>query len=133
MVDLDKGGNVYQKTNVWLGPSLGWFTIPTQFITNIQVAGTAILDPTTVLCTVNVAALVTVQLASSLQGPFPPGIGREGMPITVVDIGGNAGTYPITILPLGSDLIDGLGSVQVSSNFGSLVLTPIVTGGWTTR
>lgn len=133
MVDLDKGGNVLQQSRVYLGPSLGWFTIPTSFITAVQAGGTVILDPTTVLCTVNVEALVTIKLASSLQGPFPPGIGRQGIPVTVADVGGNASSFTITILPLGSDLIDGLTSVQITANFGSFVLTPLVLGGWTTR
>lgn len=128
-VDLDKGGAVYEMQRYWLGPSLGWFTAPANWTTGISVAGTTTLDALTTRVNVNVAGLVTVQLPSVLQGPYPPGIRRQ-FPLLIEDTGGNAGAFNITILPFGAELISGLASLVISSNFGSYTLIPRI-GTWT--
>jgi hypothetical protein len=54
------------------------------------------------------------------------------VPVTIVDIGGFATASPITINPIGAELISGLASVQLASAYGSIILKPILeTGGWT--
>ncbi len=73
---------------------------------------------------VNVAGLVTFQFPSSLT--------RSGIPISVIDIGGNANSYNITNLPSGSELISGQASDIIFDNFAGRTYWPIKTGsgGW---
>lgn len=56
---------------------------------------------------------------------------EDGFPLTIKDIAGNAGSFNITIDASGSETIDGAATFVMSSDFQSLVLTP-VPGGWVT-
>jgi hypothetical protein len=69
----------------------------------------------------------TVAAASSVQ--LPAAAIRGGFPVTIKDLKGDAATNNITILPDGSETIDGLSSVVINSNYGSFVFWP-VTNGW---
>lgn len=71
---------------------------------------------------VNVNSAVTIQLGPSAL--------RSGVPISVVDIGGFAGTFNITILPDGTEKIIGQSSVAITNAYGAWTLWPIATGGW---
>lgn len=52
-----------------------------------------------------------------------------GLPIVVVDSLGNAATHNITLVPNGSDTINGQSSYVIGSAYGSVTMYPI-TGGW---
>ena len=52
-----------------------------------------------------------------------------GLPLTVVDIGGNASNFNITILPYGTETIDGLASLTLSAPYGAYTLRPQLTVG----
>ena len=94
--------------------------------TIITLAGTDLISATSfgdIL--VNVAGLVTIQL--------PAASTRTVGGVSIIDIGGNAATYNITILPFGSEKIMGLSSLTIANNYGSWNVYPISTGGWYTK
>lgn len=125
--DQDQGGINRQTYKQYLGPSIGWVTVPMRSVLNITAAGTYNVDLSISLITVNVAGTVILNLPSVLvsgagAGAVPgPSIQN---PIAIVDNGGNAGGFPITAVAAGGQNIDGLANVQISSSYGALVLTP---------
>ncbi len=132
-LDLDQGGTFRQYQNVWLGPSLGWQTVPQEAVFPITAIGTYAISRGTNLITINANANVTINLPSSkagLPGPLP---GQWYLtPISIVDIGGFASANTYIINPFGAELISGLASIRLASNFGAFLLKPILeTGGWT--
>src|SRR5450432_3470530 len=120
-LDLDMGGTNRQTHKVYLGPSVGWVEASWEWVLNVIAGGVTNMGLGTNLVLVNFNGAVTIQfpsLKASLAGP--QAIPRQFLilPITISDIGGFAAANPITILPFGSELISGLASVQLSSNFG---------------
>lgn len=133
--DLDQGGTYRQYQRVYLGPSVGWITFPVDNVLAITAAGTYAPINGTTLITVNIAGLVTVNLwnptqpstatAGSLPGPF------MGMPLTIVDIGGHAASFNITINPSAGKTIMGLASIPIANDYGGFILRPnLATGNW---
>jgi len=134
-LDLDQGGTFRQYERVWLGPSLGWQTVPQQAVFPITAVGAAAISRGTNLITVNVNANgVIINLpsakASAQVGALP---GQWYLhAITIVDIGGFANAHPIVINPFAGETISGLATISLVSNFGAFILKPILeTGGWT--
>lgn len=137
-LDLDQGGTVRQLQRLYLGPSVGWQLGGANNILPITAAGITTVLLGTTLILVNVAGLVTVQLPlAKASGAGPQALPGTflGIPITIVDAGGNAANFNITILPAGSELIDGLASIKIVGAYGAFVLTPnTVSGGyWLTQ
>jgi len=130
--DLDQGGTFRQTQAVYMGPSLGWQPAPASVILPITAAGTVTVQLGNTLITVNVNGNVTLQLpkfkGSSAGAGALPGT-YLNRPITIVDLGGFAGVHPVTILPFGTETIDGQASVQLSSSYGALQLQPDVING----
>jgi hypothetical protein len=131
--DLDQGGTFRTKTKIYLGPSVGWVDGPSAIL-RITAAGTTIAQLGNSLILVSVNGAVTIQLptfkatsiAATLSGQYVE------YPIAICDVGGFALANPITILPGGSELISGLASITIASNFGAVVLQPDpVNGGCT--
>lgn len=112
----------------YMGPSVGWIEIPYQNILVITAAGTYNIAPDVTLVTVNVAGAVTLNLPSAIQPSVPAGVqpGLFGnVPITIVDVGGNAGSNPITINPFSvAETIMGQTSIQLATNYGGYTLKP---------
>jgi hypothetical protein len=133
-LDLDQGGTFREWTKLYLGPSVGWTYVPGNVLFPITVAGTYTLLVGTSVVTVNVAGAVTIILPTAIAPSVPAGVlpGRFSYtPITIIDVGGNAAAYPITIQPAsGGEDIMGLASITISNNYGSFTLDPIK--GWTT-
>lgn len=131
MVDLDQGGTFRQWTRAYMGPSVGWIDVPNLNILLITAAGTYAIDPSTSMIQVNVAALVTITLPSCANPPA----GAQALPrlfadnpITIVDIGGNAQSFPITIQRNNvSESIMGLASIDIGTNYGAYTLAPNAT------
>lgn len=134
-LDLDQGGTFRQYQRVWMGPSVGWLNVPEQAEFPITAAGTYAISRGTNLITINANGTVTINLPSSkasVDGPQAIPGQWVLVPITVVDIGGFAGSNTYTINPFDSEKISGLSSVTLASAYGSLILKPqLVTGGWT--
>jgi hypothetical protein len=128
-VDLDQGGVSRQWRQVWMGPSLGWQPYPIQNLLPITTGGTFVIDPSFNMIEVNTSAPVTVVLPSCQL----PAAGAQAqpllfglVPVTVVDTGGNAATYNITILPNNaSETVMGLASVKIATNYGGFSLLPV--------
>ena len=132
--DLDQGGTFRQWTEMYMGPSVGWVRVPVDAVLNITATGTYTIARGTSLILLNVNANVTMNLPSSkasVQGPQAlPGQWVIN-PVTIVDVGGFAASRTYNVVPLGSETISSLTSVQLASAFGSLILNPILaTGGW---
>ena len=126
-VDLDKGGTFRTFFRQYMGPSIGWIEVPYQAIYPISLAGTYTLRPGTLFVPVNVAGLVTIILPSSRIPAVPAGV-QPGLfansPVTIIDVGGNATAFPITIDPNPADSIMGLTSIQINNNYGGFTLSP---------
>lgn len=132
-LDLDQGGTYRETQKVYLGPSVGWVEISSQWMLNILAAGTTNILLGTNLILVNFNGSVTVQLpqfkataagAQAIPKQFAT------IPVVIVDVGGFAGAHPITILPFGTELISGLASIQITAPRGAYVIQPdIVNGG----
>jgi hypothetical protein len=133
--DLDQGGTFRQYERYWMGPSVGWVTQPQSAVLPITAAGTVAVARGTTLVTVNVNGAVTLSLPSAKATPqSPQAIPGQWvlLPVTICDIGGFAQAHPVTINPAGAELISGLATIHLSSNYGSVILKPILeTGGWT--
>ena len=132
--DLDQGGTFRQWVKVFLGPSVGWQSVPVDAVLNITATGTYTIARGTSLILINVDANVTINLPSSkasVAGPQAiPGQWYIN-PVTIVDIGGFASSRTYSVVPNGSETISSLSSVQLASAYGSLILNPILaTGGW---
>jgi hypothetical protein len=114
---------------------VGWQTFPQQAVLPIIAAGTYAISRGTNLITINFNGNVTINLPSSKASPqTPQAIPGQWIlvPITIVDIGGFAAAPNVyTINPNGAELISGLATVRLSSNYGAFLLKPILeTGGW---
>ncbi len=133
--DLDQGGTFRQYERIWLGPSVGWINVPQQAVLPITTSGAVSVSRGTNLVTVNFNGSVTLNLPSAkASAQSPQAIPGQWVlvPVTVVDIGGFATANPITINPIGAELISGLATVQLATAYGSIILKPILeTGGWT--
>ena len=133
--DLDQGGTFRQYERYWMGPSVGWVTQPQQAVLPITAAGTVAVSRGTNLITLNVNASVTLNLPSAKASPqSPQAIPGQWVliPLTIVDIGGFAAANTYTINPFGAELISGLATIRLASNYGAFLLKPILeTGGWT--
>jgi hypothetical protein len=133
--DLDQGGTFRQTQSVYMGPSIGWVNIPISAVLPVTTGGTTTVQKGNTLVTVNFNGAVTIQLptakANAAGGMTIPAE-QSANPLTVVDIGGFANAHNITILPFGSETIDGLASIAITTNYGAFTLKPdIVNGGWT--
>jgi len=133
--DLDQGGTFRQYERYWMGPSVGWVTQPQQAVLPITTAGTVAVSRGTNLITLNVNGSVTINLPSAKASPqSPQAIPGQWVliPLTIVDIGGFAAANTYTINPFGAELISGLATIRLASNYGAFLLKPILeTGGWT--
>jgi hypothetical protein len=133
-LDLDQGGTFRQWQKAYLGPSVGWINVPLQNILPIIATGTYNIDTSTSLVTINTASSVTIILPTVLgsTGGVQAQPGRYALnPITIVDIGGNAATFPTTIQPFPGENIMSLSSLPLSTNFGGYTLAPNATlHGW---
>jgi hypothetical protein len=133
-IDLDQGGTFRQTQKIYLGPSVGWIQAQQQTVLPITSSGATSVQRGMNLVTINVNGNVTINLPSakaSAKGPQAiPGQWFLN-PVVIVDIGGFAAANTYTILPNGSETIDGLASIRLSAPYGVYVLKPILeTGGW---
>lgn len=132
--DLDQGGTFRQWAKMFMGPSVGWVSVPVDAVLNITAGGTYSIARGTSLILLNVNALVTLNLPSSKASPAgPQALPGQWVinPVTIVDVGGFASSRTYNIVPFGSELISGLVSVQLATDRGTVILIPILTtGGW---
>lgn len=133
-LDLDMGGTFRQWVKMYMGPSVGWVSVPIDAVLDITAAGTYAIARGTSLILINVDANVTINLPSSRAAPQgPQAITGQWVinPVTIVDIGGFAGTRTYRINPFAGELISGLTSVDLAAPRGTVILIPILTtGGW---
>lgn len=135
-LDLDQGGTFRQYQRVWMGPSVGWLSVPVQAILTLTTAGAYTIQRWTNLIKVATASgVININLPSSkatAQGPQAiPGQWVYN-PVVIVDTLGTAsGALTVNINPNGTELISGLAQVQLASPYGTILLEPLLdTGGW---
>jgi hypothetical protein len=132
--DLDQGGTFRQFQRTYMGPSVGHLLVPVAAVLPITAAGTFSIARGTSLIKISANGNVTLNLSSSKATPQgPQAIPGQWVinPVTVVDIGGNAAANTFRIVPFDTELISGLANVDLASNFGSIILEPLLdTGGW---
>lgn len=135
--DLDQGGTNRVWVPNYLGPSIGWVWGPQENTLAITAAGSYVLNASTSLVTINVAGLVTIYLPTAILSSVlgnanaQPRL-RVQNPITIVDIGGNAFNFNITIDPISGqpgytgtvENIMGLSSISIAVNYGGFTLLP---------
>lgn len=135
-LDLDQGGTFRQWVKYFMGPSVGWVTVPVDAVLDITAGGTYTIQRGTSLIMINVNASVVLNLPSSKAAPQgPQALPGQWVinPVTIIDIGGfaNPGTVNYDINPSGSELISGLSTVRLGTPRGTVILIPILTtGGW---
>jgi hypothetical protein len=133
-VDLDQGGFAFQKQNTYLGPTLGWLPLrvkPERYITG---GGSYTLSPDDGVVLVNVPAAVTLTLpnvAQWMNESFGQPLTAFERTIWVKDIGGYAGSFPITVNAFTGQKIDTASSATINTFFGVLRLYPLADqSGW---
>lgn len=136
-LDLDQGGTFRQYGRVWMGPSVGWQTMPIVAILTITAAGTYTIQRWTNLIKIRATSgVINLNLPSSkaaVQGPQAiPGQWVYN-PVVIVDLGGAAGgALTVNINPLSPETISSLAQVQLATPYGTVLLEPeLTTGGWT--
>lgn len=114
-------GQIWGWMKVDCGPTIGWVRRP-MFNERFIISGvTYSVQPFDFQLLIAVNADFNVLLPSVTTWMRQP----WGMfPIFVKDNGPFAGTHPITVTPEGADTIDGLASVQIVSDGGSLSVRP---------
>lgn len=127
--DLDKSGQNYQKTKVYLGPTLGWVDIRIMPETIITTGGTHTLQPDVSVVLVDVEATTTLNLPdvrlwmNQAYGKPSPAFDRC---IAIKDFGGHAFDFNITVHPFGGQRIDGIAADMVlNENFQYLAFWPL--------
>ncbi len=127
--DLDQGGTSRQFVRQYLGPSVGWVTVPAPAasVLAITAAGAYTIQSSTTLVTVNVNGVVTITLPKahtpSAGAQAQPGLFVQ-QPIVIIDTGGFAFAHPIVISPAAGETIMGLASITLNSNYGGYTLKP---------
>ena len=122
-----------------MGPSVGWVYLPgLNPLPTIAAPGTYTLAADTTLVQVNTSGLVTIVLPSAINPGVPAGVQPAlyaKKPVTIVDIGGNAGASAnyITIQPASpAENVLGLTQIQIRVNYGGYTLNPSnEQKGWT--
>lgn len=129
--DLDQGGTAREWVSTYMGPSVGWQRAPRRNVLRVTAAGTYAINYSTSLVEVSVAGAVVIILPSAIDPTVAAGVlpgNYVKSPITIVDIGGNAAAFPITIQPFSvAENIMGLSSpnfITVNTNYGGYCLYP---------
>lgn len=136
-LDLDQGNTFRQYQRIWMGPSIGWQTMPVQAILNLTTAGIySIMRWTNLIKITATSGTIVINLPSAMASASgPQAIPGQWVynPVIIMDLGGKAGiTTMINVIPFGTELISGLSTIQLATNYGTLLLEPILeTGGWT--
>lgn len=114
-------GQIWLQGLISAGPSIGLIRRPIFNEREITDGGTTNVDPYDFLILLNAAAAQTVQFPDVVQWMRQP---WGQFPILVKDKGNNAGTYVKTVLPFGSQTIDGLASFSIQSDGGFGLFRP---------
>lgn len=128
MTDLDQGGVDRRFVKQYLGPTVGWIDAPFNNTKHITVGGAYTLDVGVTQVLLDVAAEVTLQLWNPIPPTVPPPNSLPGpsidMPLSIIDIGGNTGSFPCTILPAAGKEINGDTELLIAEAYGTALLEP---------
>lgn len=132
-MDLDQGGNSWQRVRAWLGPSLGWVDRTVKPETYITTPGTYNVQPGD-----NVIFIKSLGVSINLPDVVAWVSERAGQPATgferslwIKDFG-YAGASNVLISAFGTQTIDTLASTILAFNFGLMKLWPLndLSGWW---
>ena len=133
--DLDQSGSSWHKVRTWLGPSLGWVDTQVKPTRTISVAGSYQVFPGDGIIFVSVPGAVTLALPDVKlwvsEFAYQPATAFERA-LWIKDLGGFAGSNPITIQPLAGQSIDLLPSaITINVNRSLVRLYPLTAlTGW---
>lgn len=127
-IDLDQGGTFRTWIRQYMGPTIGWVNLPGQSIFPINAAGVYTLTPDITFVPVNVAVGAVIIILPPSTLPAVPATAQPqlygNVPLTILDVGGNAASNPITIEPSGSDTIMTETSIVIQTSYGGYTLSP---------
>lgn len=123
-IRFEPGGGIV-ATNVQDAITESAASVPTINPTNVGATPYNVLNTDSVLWVDTSIGPVTINL--------PGGAARNGRQLQIKDITGNAAANPISIVPLGAELIDGLNPYPIDVNYGGVTLYPKPAGSWTTQ
>jgi len=116
--------------------SATWNAIFTDITNALTLLGEQLYGTTSVVATpyvpVTTDALLLVNFAGAVAINLPSAASRNGYPLAIKDISGNAHTNIITINRNGTDTIEGATSITINADYGGWSLYP-VSGGWILR
>lgn len=127
--DYDQGGTHRTFIKQYLGPSVGWQTVPYNNLMHVDAVGEQDIALGVTLVFVNVdddGVILNLPPASNPDvSPMTIPVPFVNIPVTIVDIGGHAGDHPVTIRPADGETIMGLAEITLASPYGGWVLKPI--------
>jgi hypothetical protein len=134
IMDFDRGGTFRKFQEQEFGPSPGATTTVASSVLVISATGVYLVDLSVTRVEVDVAAAVVLNLPPA-GNPSVPAITTVGAYakniITVLDVGGNAAGFPITINAAAGETIAGLPSFNINTAYGSATLQPsALIPGW---
>lgn len=118
-------------TAIFFGGTSRWVWITTSFLNSIVttvVTGSGNVLATDVEVQVNSAGATVLTLP--LSTTWAASSGWTGLPLSIIDISGNASVNNITVNTSGGQTISGQASSTISNNWGVLQLRPKNGGGW---
>lgn len=129
---LVQGGSLHKGKlfrSVTEGLTLG--TTPLEFMDEAKIGGARSM--TSVTSTPHVVtpldSVLLCNVAGALAIILPPAAQRDGLPLTIKDISGNAMINPITSTPNGAETIDGRASDVIQADYGARTYIP-TSNGW---
>jgi hypothetical protein len=129
-MDQDQSGNAFQQTRVTLGPSPGPTNVQIQPAIILTAPGVYTLSVGTSLVLVNVTGAISFVLPDVVAWQRQPGAAFERA-IWIKDLGGHAGSFPITVFPFATQVIDKQPTYTISTNFAIARIYPIFDlSGW---
>ena len=123
----DRGG-FNQTITIDRGSSIGLQTTAVDPQARVNSGNVIAVPPGVNVVLINQAQFMTVQLPSVarwLQQPQPNGTNPLDGSIMVKDLGGNAGSFSISVFPVSGEFIDGQGLATLLQNFASMRLCPL--------
>lgn len=130
-IDFDRSGISRQSSRVNLGPSLGWVDIEGAILTITSGMSLALPRGVTQV-NVNAAGAVALTLPRA-RGVLAIPVSLALIPIGIIDVGGFADAFPITINAAPGETIGNLASVSLAIKFGAVFLRPNPDAGtWST-
>lgn len=134
-LDLDQGGTNREWVQTYMGPSVGWVSLPGRNLLEITAPGTYSIDYSTNLVHINTTGAVVLNLPAATNPTTVPAGAQPGRfgksSIGIVDI---SGAPNVTINPVGGETILNQASLGLHTAYAGFILYPSnLFHGWTNQ